>query len=307
MSDDRDIGYALFGFGFGIWSFFWGFKRLRRKRIIENIPTSTVRGLALGLVELVGKAKKTNSLTSPLTQTECVFYRYTVERYQSSGRSGRWVTIAKGDSFFSLFWLDDGTGKIMVFPKGAELFLPVDYEFNTGFGRTLPSSLITFMEKNGLSYKAFIGTNRLRFKEWYIREGETVYALGTAKKQRNAIEDHKKLLIERLDKLKTNSEKMTKIDLDKDGKVNAEEWDLAVAKVEQDLLKKKLESFNIEDPTDVVISKGEMQKIFIISDHSQKELIKKLSWQAFSGVFGGAALALAILAYLLFRFQYFQF
>ncbi|MFH1655832.1 MAG: GIDE domain-containing protein [Candidatus Omnitrophota bacterium] len=307
MSDDRDIGYALFGFGFGIWSFFWGFKRLRRKRIIENIPTSTIRGLAIGLTEIIGEAKKTASLKSPLTQMECVFYRYTAERYQSSGRSGRWVTIAKGDSCFSPFWLDDGTGKIMVLPAGAEFILPNDYEFSTGWGRSLPSNLINFMENNGLSYKAFIGTQRLRFKEWYIGEGEKVYVLGTAKKQRNALEDYNKLLVERLGQLKADSEKMAKVDLNKDGEISMEEWNLAVANVERKLLQEKLKTFKADNPTDVVITKGEMQKIFIISDHSQKELTEKLSWQAFSGVFGGAALTLAMLAYLLFRFQYFKF
>lgn len=70
MSDNRDIGYATFFLGSGIWYFFWGFKRLRRKRKIENIPTSTVRGLAIGLVELIGKAKKMSSITSPLTATQ---------------------------------------------------------------------------------------------------------------------------------------------------------------------------------------------------------------------------------------------
>jgi len=40
MRDGPDIGYTVVGFGFGI--LFLGFKRLRRKRLIENIPTSSV-------------------------------------------------------------------------------------------------------------------------------------------------------------------------------------------------------------------------------------------------------------------------
>ena len=57
MSDDSDIGYAFLGFlcGFGV--FFQGFNRLREKRLVQNTPTSTVRGMAMGLVELVGKAE----------------------------------------------------------------------------------------------------------------------------------------------------------------------------------------------------------------------------------------------------------
>ncbi|HNV24299.1 MAG TPA: hypothetical protein PKH98_05360, partial [Candidatus Omnitrophota bacterium] len=94
MPEDRSIGTALFLFGVGVFIFFGGFQSLRRKRKIENIPTSTIRGLALGLVELVGKAKKNKILhKSPLTKTDCDFYRYQIERYQSSGKSSRWVTI----------------------------------------------------------------------------------------------------------------------------------------------------------------------------------------------------------------------
>lgn len=54
MSDNRDIGYCVFGFGFGIWSFSLGFNRLRRKRLIENIPT-----IVLGVVRTACLQAKT--------------------------------------------------------------------------------------------------------------------------------------------------------------------------------------------------------------------------------------------------------
>ena len=79
MADDRDIVYAFFAAGFGVWSFFRGFKRLRRKRLIENIPTSTIRGLAMGLVELYGEARTKTPLKSPLTKADCVLYMYKIE------------------------------------------------------------------------------------------------------------------------------------------------------------------------------------------------------------------------------------
>ncbi|MBM3245568.1 MAG: hypothetical protein FJZ15_07260, partial [Candidatus Omnitrophica bacterium] len=169
MSDSRDIGYAAFGFFFGIWSFFRGFKRLRRKRLIENLPTSTVRGLAMGLVELCGLAENSTLLKSPLTETECVLYKYLIEEYRSSGKSGHWAKIAEGNSFYVPFWLDDGTGKIMVLPQGAELILPVDFECRSTITGSLPDSVIKFMEKSGISYRAWFGRRTLRFKEWYIR------------------------------------------------------------------------------------------------------------------------------------------
>ncbi len=242
MSSGRDLGYAAVGFGFGIWSFFRGFTRLRRKRLIENTPTSTVRGLAMGLVELAGKTATSRMLASPLTKTSCAFFRYTVERYESSGRSGRWVMLSNGESDDCPFWLDDGTGKILVFPDGAELIMPVDYQFETGFGRTMPDPLVEFVQSNGLSSGGIFGGHALRFKEWFLVPDEAVYVLGTA------------------------------------------------------------HNTGQQDPSSsVMIGKGESGQVFIISDESQTQLLSRLSWQAFLGVCGGAALSLATLAYMLFR------
>ncbi len=42
-SKSDDLILAGLGFGFGIYGFFWGFKRLRRKRLVENIPISRIK------------------------------------------------------------------------------------------------------------------------------------------------------------------------------------------------------------------------------------------------------------------------
>ena len=301
MSNHRDVGGAAVTFGIGIWSFFWGFTRLRRKRLIENTPTSTVRGLAMGFVELIGQAEKARTFTSPLTQTECVLYRYTVERYERSGRSGNWVVIASGDSDYCPFWLDDGTGKIMVFPQGAELMMPVDYQFQTGFDRTLPRNLVEFMQSNGLRHGGFFGGNSLRFKEWVLVPGETVCLLGTAKKAGDLFNNHKETLLQRIEEVKSHPQQMTAVDENKDGSISEEEWDNAVKKVEQALLEEELKSSSPDNSIDVVIGKGDARQVFILSDESQTQLLKHLSWQAFLGVFGGAVLSLVMLAYLLFH------
>jgi hypothetical protein len=301
MSDSRDIGYAAIFFGFGIWSFFKGFKLLNEKRLIENTPTSTVRGLALGLVELTGQAKKTRIFNAPLSGTECLFYRYTVERYQSSGRSGKWVVIAKGDSTYCPFCLDDGTGKIMVFPCDAELIMPVKYQYQTGLGRGLPDNLVNFMESNGLSYRTFLGNYSLRFKEWFILPDEPVYVLGTAEKTNDCLSDHKEKLAIRLERLKGDPKAMAEVDSNKDGTISNEEWDQAVAKVEEKLLDEELTSGAQDEATDVAIRKGDNKQAFIISDEDQAQITKGMTWQIFVGVFGGAALSLVMLAYLLFR------
>ena len=301
MSDDRDIAYAACGFFFGIWGFFWGFKRLRRKRLIENIPTSTIRSLALGLVELCGKAEKATHLSSPLTKTECVLYKYLVEEYRRRGKSSEWVTIASGDSFYAPFWINDATARIMVFPLRAELILPVDYKFTTGLGKKIPAFLQEFMDTHGISYGSWLFRRTLRFREWFIRPGENVYVLGTAKKTEAPQKDRNSELIGRLERLKADEQKMKEIDLNKDGQVSLEEWDKAVVKVEQELLQEEIKSSAADNPLDVVMGRGDTETVFIISDHSEKDLTKKLARECLLGIFGGAALSLILLGYLLLR------
>ncbi len=287
--------YSLFFFGFGVWAFFWGFKRLRRKRLIENTPTSTIRGLALGLVELIGKPKKEKLLKSPLTKTDCVLYHYTVERYEQRGKSSQWVLVTQGDSFYCPFWIDDGTGQILVFPKDAELIMPIDYEFVNGIFTAIPSNLIEFMQNNGISYQGFLGKYKMRFREWYITEYDNVYVLGTANKPGDFRSNHQENLLKRLNELKNDPNFMKEIDQDKDGNISQQEWGAAVTKVEEEVLQKELEENRKNDTTDVIISKVSKDKTFIISDQSQKDLQHKLGMQATLGVFGGGILALAMI------------
>jgi hypothetical protein len=60
--------------------FFWrGFRELQYKRLIMDTPRSTIRGAALGRLELSGKAVGPYTLVAPLIHTECFYYRLAVE------------------------------------------------------------------------------------------------------------------------------------------------------------------------------------------------------------------------------------
>ena len=108
--------------GFGL--FVYGWMVRQRKRLIENIPTSTIRSLALGLVEISGQAQPEESLlSSPFSELPCVFYSYAVEEHVGSGKHARWNTIAKGTSE-QPFFVSDTTGQVLIVPLGAELILP---------------------------------------------------------------------------------------------------------------------------------------------------------------------------------------
>ncbi len=58
----------------GVSWFFEGIALLRIKRVIENLPTSKILSMPMGLVEVKGKAKWKEKLYSPISETPCVYY-----------------------------------------------------------------------------------------------------------------------------------------------------------------------------------------------------------------------------------------
>ena len=59
------------------------FRAGRRRRLIENLPTSKTTGVFIGLVELKGTAESAAPLTSYLAQEPCVYYQWSVEEHWS--------------------------------------------------------------------------------------------------------------------------------------------------------------------------------------------------------------------------------
>ena len=110
----------------GIVSGFWVY---REYRLLKNTPPSSVRSLAKGFVHVHGKSAVENPLTSPLTQTPCCYYRTNIQHWVAGGsRSpGRWKEFFH-EQDEKEFYLDDGTGKVLVNPKGAEYLLPELYQ-----------------------------------------------------------------------------------------------------------------------------------------------------------------------------------
>ncbi len=106
----------------GVTVFFLGFKLYREYRILADAPKAHVRSMPMGLVHLHGKATG-EPLTSPLTGTRCFTFtadiaEWVKTRTQGGGTKWAWRTTV-GDDDFKQFYLDDGTGRVLVKPPGA--------------------------------------------------------------------------------------------------------------------------------------------------------------------------------------------
>ncbi len=169
MSDDGNLFvYSIIGFFGGLYIFYMGFKNLRKKQLIENTPTSKVRSIAMGQVEVIGAALPfENPIKSPFTNTPCVYYRWAVEEYRRSKNSSYWAEIAKGASK-NRFYLQDDTGKVLIDPEGAEVDIPHDLQTQ------IKTPLIdAFLSSNKISSKAWFFGRQLRYTEYYITPKET--------------------------------------------------------------------------------------------------------------------------------------
>lgn len=113
-SGNKPFILAVMGFFAGVSSFYKGFLLLKKKRLIENTPTSKIRSIAMGLVEVYGKVVPYNEnlLMSQFSKKKCVYYRYIVEELRG-GKSKNWETIQKSEEAVP-FYLQDDTGSVLV-------------------------------------------------------------------------------------------------------------------------------------------------------------------------------------------------
>jgi hypothetical protein len=121
--DGKIIGYAFLGFGFGLYYFVRGFRVYREYRVLADTPEAPIRSMAMGLVEIHGKARSEEQIYSPVSNTPCCFYKVDIEKYvkDSKGR-GRWVHQAT-DANGVPFYLEDASGKVLVDLRGVEFDL----------------------------------------------------------------------------------------------------------------------------------------------------------------------------------------
>ncbi len=160
-----------------------GFLSYRNKRLIEDTPTSKVRSLAIGDAEVYGEVVPIHSYTTPFTHGKCVYCKWTIEEWKKQGKNHAWVTIRSG-KIGDRFYLQDDTGKVLVDPKEADIDIKRDFQYSGD--PTKDKKILDFLEKNNISYKGWIFTKKMRFREDFIAPGDKVFIMGRAGKDPQA-------------------------------------------------------------------------------------------------------------------------
>jgi len=167
----------------GIILLIWGLLSYKMKRLIENTPTSKIRSIAMGLVEIYGEVEplRDNILKSPFSNNDCVYYKYKIEELRQSGKSSHWVTIKKGEEK-KLFRLKDETGSVLINLKGAKIDIPTDNIYDSSLGRDPPETVKQFLSTTNITWEGFLfGINKtMKYTEYFIAPGDKLYIMGTA-------------------------------------------------------------------------------------------------------------------------------
>lgn len=193
-------------------SFFAWMGNYRRYRQIHDLPTSKIASAAQGYTELAGHGDLLSgeTISSPLSQTTCCWYSYSIDEKQSNDK---WQTVDSGKSVKHFFLVDD-TGKCVISPDGAEV-LTNEHKFWEEGGR--------------------------RYNEWLLLPKGVLYAIGefatftaSAASAGDERADTGTLLAEWKHDQKRLLERF---DLDRDGKIDMKEWELARLQAQREVRK----------------------------------------------------------------------
>ena len=176
------LEYSIGGIIISIVCLVLGFKSWHLKRLIENTPTSKIRSIAMGLVEIYGTIHQpfNKFLTSPFANKECAYYKYTIEELRRSKNGTYWAQIKTGEQR-TLFYLKDKTGEVLVDPQSATITMLSTYEKQISTFTSAPPAIKQFCTRNNINLTNFFGFGRtLRFKETTLAHNDKAYILGTA-------------------------------------------------------------------------------------------------------------------------------
>ncbi len=309
------------GAGAGIYWFFNGFKELKSKRIIQNIPTSKINTGAVGTnVEIKGRiiSEAGKLKTAPISGIPCVIYSLEIQKLKRNKNSSSWIKI---DQFYSdkAFYVDDKSGATaLVYLDGAKISRKGElkkYRIHSRQFSTMPSRLKESLNNNIKKLKKFKYFNdpswyhygEYRFREWCFKAGEELYVLGHAQSglkqlKRKKIKFNTFLRAKKL--IEKNPELQSKYDTNKDGSLDPIELEHGAKILAKDLSEKyspkKLEELL---PKTKLIFKRLKGQPFHISNMREEELVKQLTFISTLKIWGGPALAIACSIYLFFTFS----
>jgi len=259
-------------------SFYFFFKFLRRYRIMQDMPTASLRSAAQGYNEFEGDAKLLpgEPIIAPLSKRSCVWYWYQVEEKQANSIRGKRITnwrVAETGISEGLFSLQGITGSAIINPDDAEV---IPSKRDVWYGST-------FYPQSGP--KSFLGNHwliggRYRYCEKRIHEDDPLYVLG-------ALNSLRRLTVSSLDEKvaallrhwkKFPAEILSRFDTNKNGLIDENEWSDAV-RVAKQQIQQELQDTELGVVDNLIEKPLDARQPYLLSALSQQDLIKRYQYR----------------------------
>ncbi|WP_333858598.1 hypothetical protein, partial [Denitromonas sp.] len=218
-------------------------RSIHHSRLILDTPTSRIASAAQGYTELFGQGMPLDGapLYSPLNGLPVLWYRLVVD--EKDGDSWRRFSDDESDASFLL---DDGSGQCAVDPEGAEL-------------------LITRKDVE-------IRDDR-RYTQWCLIKQDPIYVIGdfTTLGSIDPAHDTARQVRELLADWKADHPRLLeRFDLDGDGQVDLQEWELARAEAKREVRRQQAELHAAAEAH--IVRKPEGRRLYLISDLDPSQL-----------------------------------
>lgn len=193
-SDSSPIRYVYLSLIAGSIIFYKGLRWFSLRRMIEDLPTSKIRAIAMGIAEVAGTMKQheENILASPITGQKCIYYFYSIEGYvyNPERNSKEWIVVATGTKMAPYFKVRDDTGEVLVSTEGSKGLnrtrVIVGSDYTEGLDAERIRSIISDEnEVPGIIRKllpGFSSAERFRYHEIAVKPGDNIYVMGYAGK-----------------------------------------------------------------------------------------------------------------------------
>ncbi len=222
---------------------------LVRRRLFTGTAIARIVSAAQGYALLHGRGfdmDESVPLLAACSNRPCLWYRYRVT--ESSGRHRSVVDSGESDTSF---WIDDGTGRCLVELKGAEIISGNEKKWTEG---------------------------NLTYVEWTLHAGETIYALGEFNTERAAARlSMRESMKNLLEEWKRNKKQLLeRFDLNRDGEIDLQEWELARAAARREVEKTHDE---IRRQPDVhCLRLPENGHLYLITNLNPKKIARHYLW-----------------------------
>lgn len=236
----------------------------RFKSFIEDIPSSSIKSLSIGLREIKGSVLEMNAIPSLISGMKCVFFRYYKYAKVKTDKGEQWKIKEIGEYLPERFYIQQDGYVLEIETKGAIM------DLNNMQKYTIPFYLL----------KSGIRDSRVYYVEESIPVFSDIYVMGSV-----IDKDNRAAYTRFLKNKKSDSEYMRQFDRDRNNEIDMNEWEEAKKAIDTEF--RRIEDEKLQNEL-LRVCRTKDDNMLFISDRSEKSIIKSmniyLSLAAFLGI-----------------------